>query len=93
VARQLKSRADQGINLRHVRGNLELRLPTRNAVFVDSVLGKVTCMESCEDGHVVLKIVYATYQSAGEGCDTEFPCDPPQVEKPIDLRKKVKRWK
>jgi predicted dehydrogenase len=56
--------------------------------FIDSVLGKVTCMETGEDGREVLKIMYAAYQSAGEGRKIEFPYDPPVVEKPIDLWKK-----
>jgi myo-inositol 2-dehydrogenase/D-chiro-inositol 1-dehydrogenase len=56
--------------------------------FIDSVLGKVTCMETGEDGREVLKIMYAAYQSAGEGRKIEFPYDPPKVAKPIDLWKK-----
>lgn len=56
--------------------------------FIDSVLGKVACMETGEDGREVLKIMYAAYQSAGEGRKIEFPYDPPKVKKPIDLWKK-----
>lgn len=56
--------------------------------FVNCVLGKETCMETGEDGREVLKIMYAAYQSAGEGCKIEFPYDPPKVSKPIDLWKK-----
>ena len=56
--------------------------------FIDAVLGKVELMETGEDGREVLKIMYAAYQSAGEGRKIEFPYDPPQVAKPIDLWKK-----
>jgi myo-inositol 2-dehydrogenase / D-chiro-inositol 1-dehydrogenase len=55
--------------------------------FVNSVLGKETCMETGEDGREVLKIMYAAYQSAGEGRKIEWPYNPPQVKKPIDLWK------
>jgi myo-inositol 2-dehydrogenase/D-chiro-inositol 1-dehydrogenase len=55
--------------------------------FVNCVLGKETCMETGEDGREVLKIIYAAYQSAGEGRKIEFPYSPPQVKKPIDLWK------
>jgi len=57
--------------------------------FVNCVLGKETCIETGEDGREVLKIMYAAYQSAGEGHKIEFPYTPPQVKKPIDLWKKV----
>jgi predicted dehydrogenase len=57
--------------------------------FVNCVLGKETCMETGEDGREVLKIMYAAYQSAGEGRKIEFPYNPPKVSKPIDLWKKV----
>jgi len=56
--------------------------------FVDSVLGKVNCMVTGEDGRKVLKIMYAAYQSAGEGRKITFPYDAPAVSKPIDLWKK-----
>jgi myo-inositol 2-dehydrogenase/D-chiro-inositol 1-dehydrogenase len=56
--------------------------------FINCVQGKETLMETGEDGRDVLKIIYAAYQSAGEGCKIEFPYDPPTVEKPIDLWKK-----
>src|SRR5215213_72241 len=56
--------------------------------FANCVLGKETCMETGEDGREVLKIMYAAYQSAGEGRKIEFPYDPPRVSKPIDLWKK-----
>lgn len=55
--------------------------------FINCVLGKETCMETGEDGREVLKIIYAAYQSAGEGRKIVWPYDPPSVEKPIDLWK------
>ncbi len=55
--------------------------------FVNCVLGKETCMETGEDGREVLKIMYAAYQSAGEGRKISFPYDPPVVKVPIDLWK------
>lgn len=56
--------------------------------FVNCVLGKEQPMETGEDGREVLKIMYAAYQSAGEGRKIEFPYNPPTVKKPIDLWKK-----
>jgi len=56
--------------------------------FVNCVLGKETPLETGEDGREVLKIMYAAYQSAGEGRKIEWPYDPPKVSKPIDLWKK-----
>jgi len=58
--------------------------------FVNCVLGKETPMETGEDGREVLKIMYAAYQSAGEGRRIDFPYDPPKVDKPIDLWKRGK---
>jgi predicted dehydrogenase len=56
--------------------------------FTNCVLGKETLMESGEDGREVLKIIYAAYQSAGEGRRIDFPYEPPTVKKPIDLWKR-----
>jgi predicted dehydrogenase len=55
--------------------------------FVNCVLGKEICIETGEDGREVLKIIYAAYQSAGEGRKIEWPYSPPPVKKPIDLWK------
>ena len=55
--------------------------------FINCVLGKETCMETGQDGREVLTIIYAAYQSAGEGRKIIFPYDPPKVAKPIDLWK------
>ena len=63
-------------------------LPQEMIHFVNCVLGKETCMETGEDGRDVLEIMYAAYQSAGEGRKITFPYDPPKVKKPIDLWKK-----
>jgi myo-inositol 2-dehydrogenase/D-chiro-inositol 1-dehydrogenase len=56
--------------------------------FINCVLGKETPMETGEDGREVLKIIYAAYQSAGEGRRIEWPYSPPKVRLPIDLWKK-----
>jgi len=39
-------------------------------------------------GTIVPKIMYAAFQSAGEGRRIDFPYDPPTKSKPIDLWKK-----
>ena len=41
-------------------------------------------MEIGEDGREMLKIMYAAFQSAGEGRWIDFPYNPPSVSKPID---------
>jgi predicted dehydrogenase len=56
--------------------------------FVNCVAGTETPIETGEDGREVLKIIYAAYQSAGEGRKIEWPYQAPKVEKPIDLWKK-----
>jgi predicted dehydrogenase len=56
--------------------------------FANCILGKEKPMETGEDGREVLKILYAAYQSAGEGRTITFPYKPPVVAKPIDLWKK-----
>jgi len=56
--------------------------------FVNCVAGRETPIATGEDGREVIKIIYAAYQSAGEGRKIEWPYQPPQVEKPIDLWKK-----
>ena len=55
--------------------------------FVNCALGNETPVETGEDGREVLKIIYAAYQSAGEGRKITWPYDPPTVNKPIDLWK------
>jgi predicted dehydrogenase len=56
--------------------------------FVNCVAGTETPIETGEDGREVLKIIYAAYQSAGEGRKIEWPYQAPKVEKPLDLWKK-----
>jgi predicted dehydrogenase len=56
--------------------------------FVNCVLGQEQPIETGEDGREVLKIIYAAYQSAGEGRKIKWPYDPPKVSKPIDLWKR-----
>jgi predicted dehydrogenase len=53
--------------------------------FVNCVLGEETCIETGEDGREVLKIIYAAYQSAGEGRKITWPYKPPVVKIPMDL--------
>ena len=56
--------------------------------FVNCAMGKETPIETGEDGREVLKIIYAAYQSAGEGKKICWPYNPPPVKKPIDLWKR-----
>jgi len=57
--------------------------------FARSVLGLEKPVETGEDGRVVLEMLYAAYQSAGEGRRIAFPyAPPPGVGKPIDLWKR-----
>ncbi len=56
--------------------------------FINCVQGIETCRETGEDGRQVLEIMYAAYQSAGEGRKITFPYTAPHVTKPIDLWKK-----
>jgi predicted dehydrogenase len=56
--------------------------------FVNCALGKEELVESGQDGRDVLEIMYAAYQSAGEGRRIDFPYHAPKVDKPIDLWRK-----
>lgn len=55
--------------------------------FVNVVQGKEEPIETGEDGMEVLKVIYAAYQSAGEGREIDFTTyEPPKnIAKPIDL--------
>jgi predicted dehydrogenase len=53
--------------------------------FARCVQGKERPIETGEDGREVLKIMLAAYQSAGTGKRVDWPYEPPQVHKPIDL--------
>ena len=59
--------------------------PQEMGHFIKVVKGLEGPIETGEDGLEVLKIIYAAYQSAGEGRRIEWPYDPPVVEKPVDL--------
>jgi hypothetical protein len=54
--------------------------------FVNSVLGKETCMETGEDGREVLKIMYAAYQSAGED-ENRMALSPPRSKAGRSVKK------
>lgn len=58
--------------------------------FINVVKGIEQPFETGEDGLEVLKMIYAGYQSAGEGRRIDWPYTPPSVEKPIDLWLKAK---
>ena len=83
-----KAGATKGYTFTMFEENWNYGFPQEMQQFVNCVLGKETCMVTGEDGREVLKIMYAAYQSAGEGRKIEFPYDPPVVKKPIDLWKK-----
>jgi len=53
--------------------------------FINVVRGLEAPIETGQDGLEVLRIIYAAYQSAGEGRRIGFPYTPPPVEKPVDL--------
>jgi predicted dehydrogenase len=69
--------------------NWNYGFPQEMGHFVNCVSGRETPRETGEDGREVLKILYAAYQSAGEGRKIKFPYDPPSVERPIDLWKRA----
>jgi predicted dehydrogenase len=57
--------------------------------FARCVRGKETPIATGEDGRLVKEVLYAAYQSAGEGRRIDFPYHPPKVAKPIDLWRKL----
>jgi myo-inositol 2-dehydrogenase/D-chiro-inositol 1-dehydrogenase len=59
--------------------------PQELAHFVRCVQGRERPVETGEDGREVLKIVCAAYESAGTGRRVEWPYEPREVDKPIDL--------
>lgn len=59
--------------------------PQEMAHFVRCVQGLEAPIETGEDGREVLKIILAAYESAGTGRRIEWPYEPRQVDKPIDL--------
>jgi predicted dehydrogenase len=83
-----KAGATKGYTFTMFEENWNYGFPQEMQHFVNCVLGKEECIVTGEDGREVLKIMYAAYQSAGEGRKITFPYDPPVVKKPIDLWKK-----
>jgi myo-inositol 2-dehydrogenase/D-chiro-inositol 1-dehydrogenase len=59
--------------------------PQEMAHFVRCVQGRETPVETGEDGREVLKIICAAYESAGTGRRIDWPYQPREVDKPIDL--------
>jgi predicted dehydrogenase len=59
--------------------------PQEIAHFARCVQGKETPIETGEDGREVLKIMCAAYESAGAGKRIEWPYEPRNMSKPIDL--------
>ena len=84
-----KASTTQGYTFTMFEETWNYGFPQEMQHFVNCVLGKETPMETGEDGREVLKILYAAYQSAGQGIKITWPYTPPTVEKPIDLWKKV----
>ncbi len=63
--------------------------PQEMAHFCRCVQGLETPLETGQDGREVLRIILAAYQSAGTGGKIAWPYEPPHVERPIDLWKKI----
>jgi predicted dehydrogenase len=59
--------------------------PQQMQHFVNVVKGLEEPVETGEDGMEVLRIICAAYQSAGQGRRIEWPYEPPNVARPIDL--------
>lgn len=83
-----KAGTTRGYTFTMFEENFNYGFPQEMQHFVNCVQGKETCMETGEDGREVLKIIYAAYQSAGEGRRIDWPYNPPVVKIPIDLWKK-----
>lgn len=83
-----KAGTTRGYTFTMFEENFNYGFPQEMQHFVNCVQGKETCMETGEDGREVLKIIYAAYQSAGEGRRIDWPYTPPVVKIPIDLWKK-----
>ncbi len=66
-------------------------IPQEMQHFARCVRGLEEPIETGADGREVLKILYAAYQSAGEGRRVDWPYHPPQVARPIDLWKSAAR--
>jgi myo-inositol 2-dehydrogenase / D-chiro-inositol 1-dehydrogenase len=83
-----KAGSTRGYTFTMFEENWNYGFPQEMQHFINCVLGKETPRETGEDGREVLKIMYAAYQSAGEGRKIEWPYSPAQVKKPIDLWRK-----
>jgi len=62
-------------------------MPQEMQHFVRCVRGLEQPIETGADGREVLKIIYAAYQSAGEGRRIDWPYEPPPTVAPISLWK------
>ncbi|MBI9049847.1 MAG: Gfo/Idh/MocA family oxidoreductase [Anaerolineaceae bacterium] len=82
-----KAGTTQGYTFTMFEENWNYGFPQELQHFVNCVQGKETCMVTGKEGRDVLEIIYAAYQSAGEGRKIEFPYTPPTVKIPIDLWK------
>jgi myo-inositol 2-dehydrogenase / D-chiro-inositol 1-dehydrogenase len=83
-----KAGTTQGYTFTMFEENWNYGFPQEMQHFVNCILGKEAPLETGEDGREVLKILYAAYQSAGEGRKISWPYTPPVVDKPIDLWRK-----
>lgn len=80
-----KAGATQGWTFTGFEEEWNYGFPQEMQHFINVINGAEEPIETGEDGMEVLKIIYAAYQSAGEGRRIEWPYEPPEVEKPIDL--------
>ncbi len=83
-----KAGTTRGYTFTMFEENWNYGFPQELQHFANNILGKEPPMETGEDGREVLKIIYAAYQSAGEGRKIEWPYTPSKVSKPIDLWRK-----
>ena len=84
-----KAATTQGWSFATFEEKWNFGFPQEMQHFVNCVLGREQPAETGEDGRAVLEIMYAAYQSAGDGRKIVWPYSPPRVEKPIDLWKKT----
>ncbi len=68
-----EGRHDEGWTFTTFEETWNYGFPQEMQHFVDCVAGTETPIETGEDGREVLKIIYAAYQSAGEGRKIEWP--------------------
>lgn len=82
-----KAATTQGWSFATFEESWNFGFPQEMQHFVNCALGREDPVETGEDGRTVLEIMYAAYQSAGEGRKMAWPYSPPRVDKPIDLWK------